>query len=107
MRNAEAQDADAASVLNAARAFLRWRKTQAPLVLGSIRFVDAPESILAFVREHEGHRLLVAFNLSDARVEWQAPGSVAPLAAPGAAAAALHDGVLHFPPRGAAYATLR
>lgn len=105
-RNVQAQDADAASVLNAVRAFLQWRKTQPALVLGSIRFLDAPPAILAFVREYEGTRLLVAFNLSPAGIDWPAPEGVELLEAPGAAAATLRDGRLHFPPRGAAYAAL-
>ena len=105
-RNVEAQEADAASVLNAVRAFLRWRKTQPALVQGSIRFLDAPESILAFVREHGGRSVLVAFNLSAASVEWRAPDRIALLDAPGIDAAALRDGLLHFPPRSAAFATL-
>ena len=106
-RNVEAQDADTASVLNAARAFLQWRKTQPALVLGSIRFLDAPPSILAFVREHEGRRMLVAFNLGPAGVEWRAPEGIELLEAPGASAATLRDGHLHFPPRSAAYAALQ
>ncbi len=106
-RNVEAQDADAGSVLNAARAFLQWRKTQPALVLGSIRFLDAPPSILAFVREHEGSRMLVAFNLGQASVEWRAPEGIELLEAPGASAATLRDGRLHFPPRSAAYAALQ
>ena len=105
-RNVETQEADAASVLNAARAFLRWRKLQPALVLGSIRFLDAPEQVLAFVREHAGQRVLVAFNLSPEQVEWRAPEGLALLDAPGVDAATLRDGVLHFPPRGAAYARL-
>ena len=93
-------------MLNAVRAFLRWRKAQPALVQGTIRFLDAPEQVLAFVREHEGRRVLVAFNLSASIAEWTPPESVALLAAPGADAAVLRDGVLHFPPRGAAFATL-
>jgi len=105
-RNVEAQDADAGSVLNAVRAFLRWRKAQPALVQGTIRFLDAPEQVLAFVREHQGRRVLVAFNLSASAAEWTPPEPVALLAAPGADAAVLRDGVLHFPPRGAAFADL-
>jgi alpha-glucosidase len=105
-RNVEAQQADPASVLNAARAFLHWRKSQPALVLGSIRFLDAPASILAFVREHAGQRLLVAFNLSASPVAWAAPASLSLLDAPGVEAAQLVDGHLHVPPRGAAYALL-
>ncbi len=100
------QDARADSVLNATRAFLRWRKAQPALVEGSIRFMDAPPELLAFVREHQGQRMLAAFNLSDTKVSWPAPAGIALLEAPGVDAAALRDGCLHFPPRGAAYAAL-
>ncbi|MFT4179559.1 MAG: alpha-glucosidase family protein [Thermomonas sp.] len=105
-RNVAAQENNAASVLNAARAFLHWRKTQPALVHGSIRFLDAPEQVLAFVREHEDQRVLVAFNLSGETVEWQAPASITALDAPGVVQASRVDGVLHFPPRGAAFALL-
>ncbi|RZA11668.1 MAG: alpha-glucosidase, partial [Lysobacteraceae bacterium] len=71
-RNVQAQEREPASVLNAARAFLHWRKAQPALVQGSIRFIDAPSPLLVFVREHQGRRLLVAFNLSADVVEWQA-----------------------------------
>src|SRR5690606_34143692 len=105
-RNVAAQERDPGSVLNAARAFLRWRKAQPALVLGSIRFLDAPGQLLAFVREHEGQRLLAAFNLSGDAVEWRAPDGIAPLAAPGPEAAAFDGGLLRFPPHGAIFATL-
>ncbi len=61
-----AQEDDPDSVLNAFRAFMRWRRSQPALVHGSIAFVDAGEPVLAFVREAEGQRLLAAFNLSAA-----------------------------------------
>ena len=61
-RNVDSQSVDPSSVLNAARAFLGWRKSQPALVDGSIRFLDAPAQVLAFVREHAGERVLVAFN---------------------------------------------
>ncbi|MDQ3040442.1 MAG: alpha-glucosidase family protein [Pseudomonadota bacterium] len=101
------QDARPDSVLNATRAFLRWRKAQPALVEGSIRFVDAPPELLAFVREHQGQRMLAAFNLSDTEVSWPAPAGIALLEAPGIDAAAMRDGCLKFPPRGAVYATLQ
>jgi len=59
-----AQEADPDSTLNATRRFLAWRKTQPALLHGAIRFLDAPEPVLAFVREDGAQRLLVAFNLS-------------------------------------------
>ncbi len=100
------QDARADSVLNATRAFLRWRKAQPALVEGSIHFVDGPPELLAFVREHQGQRMLVAFNLSDAAVSWPAPAGMALLDAPGIDVADLRKGCLHFPPRGSVYAAL-
>ncbi|MBP7159198.1 MAG: alpha-glucosidase C-terminal domain-containing protein, partial [Thermomonas sp.] len=71
-----------------------------------IRFLDAPASILAFVREHAGERVLVAFNLSGSSIEWTPRRDIALLDVPGIDAAVLHDGCLQFPPRGAAFARL-
>jgi alpha-glucosidase len=102
----EAQQHDPDSVLSATRAFLRWRKAQPALVRGSIAFVDAPADVLAFIREADGQRLLVAFNLSDAPLAWPAFAGASLLDAPGASAATLDAGTLHLPPRGAAFATL-
>ena len=106
LRNVAVQEADAGSVLNAVRAFLRWRKAQPALSRGAIRFLDAPDPILAFVRERDGQRLLVALNLSPEGVEWRVPEPVVLLDAPAANPATLHDGLLRFPPRGAAFAAL-
>jgi len=104
--NGDAQRPDPGPGLNAARAFLGWRKTQPALVEGAIHFLDAPAQVLAFVRERQGQRLLVAFNLSPEAIAWTPPAGIASLAAPGVDAAELRDGVLVFPPRGAAYAAL-
>lgn len=106
-RSVAAQDADPVSVLNAVRAFLRWRRTQPTLVLGDIAFVDAPEPVLAFVREHDGARVLVAFNLSPAPVACALPfGAARPLDAPGVSTGHLVDGRLELPARGALFAAL-
>jgi alpha-glucosidase len=105
-RSVEIQHHDPMSVLNATRAFLRWRKMQPALVRGSIAFVDAPDDVLAFVREADGQRLLAAFNLSDSAVDWPGFAGVALMDAPGAAAGTLHGGTLRLPARGAAFATL-
>jgi alpha-glucosidase len=61
----QAQDEDAGSVLNAVRAFLRWRRGQSALVHGSIRFIDAPAPLLAFVRESQTQCVVAVFNLSN------------------------------------------
>jgi alpha-glucosidase len=77
-RSVAVQEAETDSVLQAARAFLRWRRAQPALVLGSIRFLDAPEPVLAFVREHDGQSLLAVFNLSAQPVAWDLPSQLSP-----------------------------
>ncbi|WP_286829616.1 MULTISPECIES: alpha-glucosidase family protein [Kordiimonas] len=69
-RAVSVQEGDEASVLNALRAFLAFRKTQPALVKGSIRFLDAPEPVLAFERTHESETLTCVFNLSAVPQDW-------------------------------------
>ncbi len=61
------QEADAASTLHFARAWLAWRKHQATLRQGTIHFFDAPQDLLLFERAEaaSGQRWLLAFNFSD------------------------------------------
>ncbi len=51
------------SVLQRTRHFLQWRKQQPTLLKGDIHFIDAPEGLLAFVREYEQEKLLCVFQL--------------------------------------------
>jgi alpha-glucosidase len=66
-RAVDVNEADPASPLNALRRFIAWRKTQRCLVDGDIRFLDAPEPVLALVRTPadaaQGDALLALFNL--------------------------------------------
>ena len=101
-RNVAAQERDPHSVLHATRAFLRWRRGQPALVEGSIRFLDAPPPLLAFVREHAGQRLLLVFNLSPDACRWTPPLAGAALALPGPAPATCAGATLQLPPRGVA-----
>ncbi|WP_175035466.1 alpha-glucosidase family protein [Burkholderia lata] len=72
------QERDPASTLNFCRRFLAWRKKQPALCDGSIRFVDAPEPILAFERAAGADRRLLVFNLSADTQRWSLPaGSTA------------------------------
>jgi alpha-glucosidase len=105
-RNVALQDADPQSVLNATRAFLRWRKAHPALREGAIRFLDTPEPVLAFIRECEDERLLVVFNLSGEAVEWRLPAGLAAraVAAPGVANGHIEGDVLRLPAHGAFYA---
>jgi alpha-glucosidase len=105
-RSVARQEADPGSVLHATRAFLRWRRAQPALVEGSIRFLDAPAPLLAFVREHAGQRLLLAFNLSAQPCDWMPPMAATPLAVPGQQPVEWRDGALRLPARGVACAVL-
>ena len=107
-RSVAVQEADPESVLHAARTFLRWRKAQPALVRGAIRFLDAPEPVLAFVREDDGQRVLVVFNLSGDNVAWSPPADLSPqlLDVPGIAAARIEGARIVLPPRGALFASV-
>ncbi|WP_133501057.1 alpha-glucosidase family protein [Cognatilysobacter terrigena] len=106
-RSVSTQQADPSSVLNAVRAFLRWRHTQPALVEGSIRFLDTPEPVLAFVREQASERLLVAFNLSAQPVTCTLDvGTATTLDAPGIDTGGIDAGTLQLPAHGALFARL-
>ena len=107
-RSVMVQERDPDSVLNAVRRFLHWRKFQPALTWGRIRFVDAPEPVLAFVRELEGQILLVVFNLSADETEWSLPEDlpVQAIDAPGVRAGRIEAGRLQLPPYGVLYATV-
>ncbi len=46
------------------RRFLHWRRGEPAMREGVLRFLDAPEPILAILREKDGARILSLFNLS-------------------------------------------
>jgi alpha-glucosidase len=58
------QDRDPASVLALYRALIALRRATPALRLGSYRAVDAAPDVYAYVREHEGRRVLVALNFA-------------------------------------------
>ena len=55
---------DGHSTLAAYRRLLGFRRAHPALRKGSIRFVDAPADVLAFVREGGGEKVLCVFNIS-------------------------------------------
>lgn len=57
------QEVDPDSVLQGFRRFMKWRAEQPALRWGAIRFIDAPEPVLAFVRSHGDEDVLAVFNL--------------------------------------------
>ncbi|WP_245876466.1 alpha-glucosidase family protein [Caldimonas caldifontis] len=76
-RAVDVNEADPGSPLNALRRFIAWRKTQRCLVDGDIRFLDAPEPVLALIRTpaNAGHgdTLLALFNLGQDAVSLELP----------------------------------
>ncbi len=99
------QEGDAGSVLNRTRRFLRWRKQHDALVRGGMRFLDAPDPVLALVREHAREIVLCAFNLGPDGVSWGAPARVEPLTGHGFASE-LQDGEIRLPGYGAFFGRL-
>lgn len=58
------QEQDASSVLNSYRQFMRWRKTQLNMRLGSIEFLADDKNYLVFIRRYGNDAILCAFNFS-------------------------------------------
>jgi alpha-glucosidase len=73
------QAADPASMLNFSRALLHWRRAHPVLRSGDMRFLDAPEPLLAFERGApagaavSASRLLCVFNLCGTEATWRLP----------------------------------
>ena len=72
----DAQATDDASVLATYRATIALRRAHPALRAGSIRFLEASETVLAFLRTDDevGETILCLFNLSPAPVTWRARG---------------------------------
>jgi alpha-glucosidase len=99
------QSADPASALNRVRRFLAWRRTQPALRTGSIRFLETPEPVLAFLREAAGQTLLCAFNLGREAASFGLPGGTsADLLSDSGFTARIEQGRVALPPLGAAFA---
>jgi alpha-glucosidase len=92
----DAQASVPTSTLNAYRTFIRWRRTQAPLLFGRQVVCESPSPILAFIREWNGERMLLAFNLSGRRVTWKPSGRWLPLTGHGVSSAVETHGDLIF-----------
>ena len=99
----DTQDNVEGSVLEFYRALLAFRKLHPALVKGSIALLEAADpDVLAFIREHEGERLLCVFNMSEAAAEFAVPDGLSPVNArcPGVTAAVI-DGEIDLEPFGA------
>lgn len=69
-----AQEDDPGSLLHWTRRLVRLRHASPALLTGTLRFLKAPEGVLAFVREHEEECVAGVFNLGEAPVAWTSPG---------------------------------
>ncbi|TAJ63038.1 alpha-glucosidase [Brevundimonas sp.] len=71
------QEADPGSILHLTRRLIALRKREPALRLGSLRFLDAPPSILAFERELGADILTCVFNLGHETEAWTPDGRFA------------------------------
>ena len=63
--NVEVQRGDSTSMLHYVHALLALRRNSDALTIGSVEIIDAgADEVLAFVREHNDERVLVALNFS-------------------------------------------
>jgi alpha-glucosidase len=67
------QDKDPHSLLNFYRGLLAWRKGQPVLLQGDQTLLPVHAQVMAFVREHEGKKVLCAFNFSDSAATLNLP----------------------------------
>jgi alpha-glucosidase len=88
-RAVDLQDKDPNSILNFYRAALAFRKQHSALIKGTIELLDAPDTVLAFIRADDSEKLLCVFNMSEAPVDYELPAGMAPqnLDAPGSTSA--------------------
>jgi alpha-glucosidase len=70
---ANRQAGDPQSVLAHYRRLLAFRRAHPALRNGSVAFLDAPENILAFIREGDGERIVCLFNLSSTASVFKVP----------------------------------
>ena len=86
---------------------LGWRRGQAALVKGGMVMLPAHPQVLAFVREHEGQRVLCAFNFSAEPVHWSLPAGLdgaEALSGSGVVGARVDGGAVVFEPWGGLHA---
>jgi alpha-glucosidase len=76
---------DPHSVLAHYRATLAFRKQHPSLERGSIKTLDAPDGVLAFLREEADEKLICVFNMSERPVVYPMPMATKPSGAPGIA----------------------
>ncbi|WP_189467111.1 alpha-amylase family glycosyl hydrolase [Litchfieldella qijiaojingensis] len=101
----ETQQDDAASMLNATRRLLAFRRAHPALFDGNLSLVDVGTQLLGFIREGHGERLLCIFNLGGETRRTRLPEPGKPLEGHGFQAA-LNGKTLTLPPYQAAFLQL-
>jgi alpha-glucosidase len=97
------QDQDANSHLNFYRRLLQWRRTKPALIHGEQTLLPVHPQVMAFVREHEGQRILCGFNFSDQVASLHLSDALVPthtLPVPGLTGGCLSANTLAFEPFG-------
>jgi len=106
------QERDPGTMLHFVRDFLAWRKTQLPLIIGEINFIDdKDDDALLFVRYHGDQALFCGFNFTAQEKEFTLPEDVnvrgkSLLEAGGLNGDVDTDGRLTLPPFGLYYGAL-
>lgn len=102
----DVQEAEPNSILSAFRTFIKWRKNHPALRYGDIRFIDAPQNVLAFVRSHAAEQILVCLNLSAVQQMIVVPTQcrAQPLQGHGFTPVDYHSGNIILPPYAAFFA---
>jgi len=107
-RSVARQENEPMSSLNRVRRFLAWRKSQPALRVGTVRFLNAPPSVLALVRETRDDAVAGLFNIGRQEVEVSAPELAAATALDGHGfSGTSEDGRVRLGPLDAALLRLR
>jgi alpha-glucosidase len=69
------QEQDPASSLSVTRALVAVRKERVSMRVGAMRFIDAPDGIVAHIREFGSETTLCVFNITDAPVMFEPEGA--------------------------------
>ena len=93
-RAVDKMEAEPGSLLHFYRSLIAFRRQHPALAGGTITFLDAPEGILAFLREGGGETLFCAFNLSEAAGVFSLPDGVDPSPLDGHGFAGRREGTL-------------
>lgn len=97
----------AGSVLGFYRDFLAWRRRHRALREGSLRFLKSDEQVLAIRRELDAERIIAVFNLGAEAVEFTLPLGTRALEGHGLQDTELEGRILHLPPWGGFFGSIR